>query len=80
MLTKIAKWGNGRGIRLSKTLLSSANLSDNDQVTVVVEKGQIIIEKTGKRHMTLEERMKGFKGKYEDEGVDWNKPVGKEVW
>jgi hypothetical protein len=30
--------------------------------------------------MTLEERMKGFKGKYEDEGVDWNKPVGKEVW
>lgn len=80
MLTTISKWGNGRGIRLSKTLLSSANLSDNDQVKVIVEKGRIIIEKTAKRHMTLEERMKGYEGKYEDELVDWNKPVGKEVW
>ncbi|HAL74287.1 MAG TPA: AbrB family transcriptional regulator [Clostridiales bacterium] len=80
MLTRIAKWGNGRGIRLSKSLLSSANLSDNDQVKVIVEKGRIIIEKTAKRHMTLEERMKGYEGKYEDELVDWNNPVGKEVW
>jgi hypothetical protein len=30
--------------------------------------------------MTLEERMKGYDGKYEIEIVDWNKPVGKEVW
>jgi antitoxin MazE len=80
MLTTIAKWGNGRGIRLSKTLLSSANMSDNDCVKVVVEEGRIIIEKTAKRHMTLEERMKGYDGKYEIEIVDWNKPVGKEVW
>jgi len=80
MLTKIVKWGNGRGIRLSKTLLSSAEMSDNDQVQVVVESGRIVIEKTTLRHKTLQERMKGFKGTYDIELADWNEPVGKEVW
>ena len=80
MLTAIAKWVICRGTCLSKTLLSSANLADNDQVKVTIEKGRIIIEKTAKRHMTLEERLKGYEGKYEDELVVWNNPVGKEAW
>lgn len=80
MLARIVKWGNGRGIRLSKTLLSNANMSDNDQVQVVAETGRIIIEKTTKQHKSLQERMKGYEGKYDIDLADWNEPVGKEVW
>lgn len=80
MLARIVKWGNGRGIRLSKTLLGNANMSDNDQVQVIAETGRIIIEKTTKQHKTLQERMKGYEGKYDIDLADWNEPAGKEVW
>jgi antitoxin MazE len=80
MITRITKWGNGRGIRLSKTLLSNVDMSDYDQVNVIAEQGRIIIEKATIKHLSLQDRMRGYKGKYDVELADWDSPIGKEVW
>ena len=75
----IVKWGNSRAIRLSRTLLDSVNLSDNDTVEIIVENNSIIITKANKRkHRTLKERLEGFAGEYVGEEWDTGAPVGRE--
>lgn len=43
MITKIQKWGNSQGLRLSKTLLSDADIEVGDAVDVAVHKGVLIV-------------------------------------
>ena len=78
MLTTIKKWGNGRAVRLSKTILDSAQIKDNDQVNVTSEKGKITIVSVARRHKTLEERFEGYMDVYAPEDVDWGELSGKE--
>ena len=87
MQTTIVKWGNSRGVRLPKTLLETASLTDNDLVDILAEDGQIIIKKSDKKrkHIPLSERLKNWDEKpYEilDEDKEWleMKPAGEEEW
>ena len=78
--TSIVKWGNSRGIRLSRQLLDSVNLSDNDTVEVVAENNRIIITKASTRkHKTLKERLAGYSGDYQFEEWDTGIAVGSEI-
>jgi antitoxin MazE len=78
--TNIVKWGNSRGIRLSKNLLDSVNLTDNDKVDVMVENNSIIITKASTRkHRTLKERLSGHNGSYEFVECDTGMALGYEV-
>ncbi|MFQ5743536.1 MAG: AbrB/MazE/SpoVT family DNA-binding domain-containing protein [Acidobacteriota bacterium] len=43
MVTKIQKWGNSQGLRLSKELLSNADIDVGDEVEVVVHKGTLVV-------------------------------------
>ncbi len=43
MITKIQKWGNSQGLRLSKDLLSDADIDVGDAVDVAVHKGALIV-------------------------------------
>ena len=89
MTTTIVKWGNSRGIRLSKPFLESLDLKDNDVVDVLTDNGKIIIQKAY-RHKTLKQRIEEFYGKdfetvlkenaYEFKEEDWGVPVGEEIW
>ena len=82
MQTTIVKWGNSQGVRLSKHLLDSVNLSGNDVVEIVAENNSIIIKKANdkKPYQTIQERFQGFDGDYEPTEIDWGKPAGEEVW
>lgn len=82
MQTTIVKWGNSQGIRLPKLLLDSVNLTDNDTVEVTAESDKIIIKKANnkEKYKSIQERFKDFDGTYEPIGMDWGKPVGKEIW
>jgi antitoxin MazE len=82
MITKIQKWGNSQGLRLSKTLLADANIGVGDSVDVAVHKGALVVTpvrrvRGGNDLRDLVRRIpKGYKGT----GLDWGAPVGREVW
>lgn len=82
MLTKVQKWGNSQGLRVTKALLDEARINVGDAVNVSVRKGRIVVEPVtrvrGRYDLkTLISRMP--KG-YQPKELDWGSPVGKEVW
>ncbi len=80
MTTTIQKWGNSQAVRLSKSIMTEANLRDNDTIDITVdEEGTITIKKSIKRK-TLKELFADYDGEYERIDIDWGKPRGKEVW
>lgn len=82
MTTKIKKWGNSQGLRLSKQVLEDACLTVGDDVDVSARDGVIVIAPArrvrGKRSLQeLVSRIpKGSKAKE----IDWGKPLGRETW
>ncbi len=76
MTTNIQKWS------IPKAILDSARISIDDNVSVDVSDGKIVITKTTKRYDSLKELFaaRGFTGKVVEEEVDWGAPVGYEVW
>ena len=82
MVTKIQKWGNSQGLRLSKQLLEDAHISVGDNVEVSTRDGAIVIEPArrvrGKQN--LQELISRIPKGYKAEELDWGEPVGKEVW
>jgi antitoxin MazE len=82
MITKIQKWGNSQGLRLSKELLSDADVHVGDSVEVAVRDGAILIEpvRRVRGRLDLRELVRRIPKDYKTEEVDWGRPVGKEVW
>lgn len=54
--TAIKKWGNSQGIRLSKEIISSAGLKENDSVEISVNNGVITIKKVKPKYLTFERK------------------------
>ncbi len=44
MLTRIQKWGNSQGLRLTKNLLREARLEVGDEVDVRVKNGVLVVK------------------------------------
>lgn len=85
--TAIRRWGNSQGIRLSKEIISSAGLKENDNVEISVDNGIITIKKAKPKYLNLKERLKAFYNKPIDDiyvessqEVDVGTHVGDEVW
>lgn len=85
--TAIKKWGNSQGIRLSKEIISSAGLKENDNVEISVDDGIITIKKAKPKYLNLKERLEAFYNKPIDDiyvessqEVDVGIHVGNEVW
>ncbi len=82
MITKVQKWGNSQGLRLSKSLLSTAAIEIGDEVDVVVQDGVLIVTpvrrvRGGHDLRELVRRLpKGSRAKE----LDWGPPAGREVW
>ncbi len=82
MITKIQKWGNSQGLRLTRNLLWEAQLEVGDEVNVSVQDGSVIIKPAQKlrgKH-SLEDLVARIPGDYQSEELDWGEPVGREVW
>ena len=43
MITKVQKWGNSQGLRISKELLADADLAVGDAVEVAARDGVLVI-------------------------------------
>ena len=82
MVTKIQKWGSSQGIRLAKAVLEDAQIDVDDEVTVSVQPGRIVIEpfvKVRGRYDLKDLVSRMPKGRRAEE-VDWDTPAGKEAW
>jgi antitoxin MazE len=82
MITKVQKWGNSQGLRLSKALLSEVAIDVGDAVKVAVHKGVLIV--TPVRRVRgghdLRDLVRHVPKGYQAEELDWGAPVGREVW
>ena len=82
MVTKIQKWGNSQGLRLSKELLEDARMNVGDAVHVMVRDGTLILTpvrrvRGGHDLRDLVRRIPPGAGVEE---LDWGPPEGREVW
>jgi antitoxin MazE len=82
MVTKIQKWGNSQGLRISRQLLASARLAVGDEVDVQVRDGALVVapvrQVRGKH--SLKHLVRRIPKGYKPTGEQWGGPVGKEVW
>ena len=82
MNTKIQRWGNSQGLRLSKALLADAGIDVGDDVNVVVRDGTLVI--TPVRRVRgghdLRELVRRIPKNHERKELEWGPPVGREVW
>ena len=82
MITKVQKWGNSQGLRLSKAFLSDVAINVGDEVDVAVHDGTLIVTpvrrvRGGRDLRDLVRRIpKGLK----TGELDWGAPSGREVW
>lgn len=82
MVTKIQKWGNSQGLRLSRQLLADAAMDVGDEVDVAVREGTLVI--TPSRRVRgghdLRELVLRIPPDDAPAEVDWSSPAGDEVW
>jgi antitoxin MazE len=82
MLTKIAKWGNSQGLRVSKELLADAGIEVGEAVDVSVADGALVVvpARRVRGAVDLAELLARIPEDYRAEELDWGPAVGGEVW
>lgn len=82
MITKVQKWGNSQGLRLSSELLSDVQIDAGDAVEVTEHDGSLVIAPARRvRGGTDPEQLVGRIPKgHQPEELDWGPPGGREVW
>jgi len=82
MITKVQKWGNSQGLRLSKELLSDAEIAVGDAVDVAVSDGVIVVTPVRRRRggVDLAQLVREIPADYSPGEVEWGPATGKEVW
>lgn len=80
MQSRVKKWGNSQGLRLSQELLRRANLSVGDAVEITVVDEQIVVRKATPPPPSLAELLSSVPEDYQAEELDWGGPVGREEW
>jgi antitoxin MazE len=82
MVTRVQKWGNSQGLRVSKELLSEAHIDVGDVVNVAVQEGSIVVTPVRRVRgaLDLEQLVSAIPKGYKPGEADWGPPVGGEVW
>jgi len=82
MTTKVQKWGNSQGIRLSKAALEDAQIRVGEEVDVIAQPGRIVIEPSVRvrGRYDLEQLISRMPRRTTTKEEDWGPPAGKETW
>ena len=82
MITRVQKWGNSQGVRLSKELLSDAEIGVGDAVDVAVHDGALVVTPVRRVRgaLDLEQLVAAIPRGYKPGEADWGPPAGGEVW
>lgn len=79
-LSRVFKSGNGQAISLNKTVLNQAGLDIGDNLEVDIQDGVV---KFTKKEKSIKDEIQEFYrngGRYEEDEIDFGRPVGEEVW
>jgi len=82
MSTKIQKWGNSQGVRLTTQVLREAHLKPGDEVDITVQDGVIVVEpkKKIRGRYRLEDLVAQIPKDSQGGEVEWGPPSGREIW
>lgn len=82
MITKVQKWGNSQGLRLSKDLLSDADIEVGDAVEVSVSDGVLVVTPVRRIRggVDLQQLVREIPADYKPGELEWGPPSGREVW
>lgn len=75
----IRKWGNSPALRLPTAVLKEAGYQIEQKVDLIVSRGRIIIQPTGKVEYDLDALVAGINASNAHGEVAFGKPVGKEA-
>jgi antitoxin MazE len=79
MEARVRKWGNSLGIRIPSWLAKDIGLEENSAVELKVEAGRLIIQPKQTTY-TLDELLSKVIKDNVHSAIDWEGPVGKEIW
>jgi antitoxin MazE len=79
MQSVIRKWGNSLALRLPASVLKQADMNLDQKVNIVVSRGRIIIEPSGKVEYDLSQLLDAMTAENAHAEMDFGKPVGKEL-
>jgi antitoxin MazE len=82
MITKVQKWGNSQGLRLSKELLADVEIEVGDAVDVAARDGILVVTpvRRVRGRVALEQLVREIPADYRPGELDWGPPAGQEVW
>lgn len=82
MLTRIQRWGNSQGVRLSKDTLAEAGLAIDEMVDVGVRDGVVTLTPSRRVQgsIDLDGVLSQLPPDWEPDVIDWGPPAGREVW
>jgi antitoxin MazE len=80
MVTKVQKWGNSQGLRLSKQVLEMAQIAVGDDVEIVVNKLEITVRKARAKKFDLAELVARMPPGYRGGEDAFGARAGKEQW
>jgi antitoxin component of MazEF toxin-antitoxin module len=66
-------------VRLPKSVLNQAKVSEGDELTIRVEGDRIAMERAAPQ-MKLEKLLNRITAKNRHREQDWGKPIGNEIW
>ena len=82
MLAKIQKWGNSQGLRISKNLLSEAQLDVGDEVDISVKEGILLVTPVKKIRgcYSLKDLVARIPKGYKPGEIAWGESTSREIW
>jgi antitoxin MazE len=82
MITRVQKWGNSQGLRVSKELLADAQIGVGDAVDVAVRDGALVVTPVRRVRgaLDLAQLVAAIPKGYKPGELDWGQPAGREVW
>jgi antitoxin MazE len=82
VITKLQKWGNSQGLRLSKELLSNVGMEVGDEVDVAAVDGALVVTPARRIRggVDLAQLVREIPADYAPSELDWGPPAGREVW
>ena len=76
---QLVKWGNSQAVRLPKSILEAAQLTEGDHLEITVEDGHIVLEPEVARP-TLASLVSKITKQNRHKEQNWGRPVGNEIW
>lgn len=80
MITKVQKWGNSQGIRLSKEALRKININVGDEVDIAVNDSEIVVKPlfAARKKYNLKDILPPKPVRSKE--IDWGNASGLEIW